>query len=256
MKDEEEAVYQDFAEVYDYFYQRIEDINFYVEQAKKFGSPILELACGTGRVLLEIAKKGFAITGLDMSDAMLNILRKKLEKENENVQKNVDIVKGDMRNFALDRKFNLIIVPFSSIVHLLTLDDALKAFKCVYNHLNKDGAFIFDTFTPNLELLAKKRRVEFDIRDIDGNGTLAFWEVASYDLTNQLITVKRYGFVETDNRKKKFMWRFKIRYWFKSELELLLKLAGFGNIAVFGGFDLRPYCYESGMTLFIAKIIP
>ena len=244
-------IYRDFAEVYDYFYQHTEDIEFYVKMAKKYGSPILELGCGTGRVTLEIARNNFRITGLDSSESMLSILRKKLERESKQAKDNVKIVKGDIRDFSLGEKFNLIILPFSTVVHLLSVEDVLKAFTCVRSHLSEKGVFIFDVFNPKLEYLVKKKRIEFDIREVP-NGEIVLWEVANYDLTNQFITVKRYGFVAMENSRKEFIWKTKLRYWFKTELELLLQMAGFKNIETYGGFNLEPYDYSTGKIVMIA----
>ncbi|MGQ4833967.1 MAG: class I SAM-dependent methyltransferase [Candidatus Asgardarchaeia archaeon] len=248
----DESIYDTFSEIYDYFYQHTEDIEFYSRMAEKYGDPILELACGTGRVLLELAKNGFRITGLDISESMLNILRKKLEKLEESVRSNIEIVKEDMRNFDLKKTFQLIIMPFSSIVHILTVDDALKTFRRVYQHLRDTGVFIFDTFDPKLEYLIQRTRKDFDIRDVNG-GKIVLWENTKYDLTNHFIFVKRYGFVKINDTKKEFIWETKLRYWFKTELELLLRMAGFNNIKTHGGFNLEPYSYEKGRIIIIAS---
>jgi len=248
----EKDIYESFAEVYDEFYQRHEDIDFYVKMAKKYGDPILELACGTGRVLLPIAKAGYNITGLDNSESMLKVLKKKLEREDEAVRRRVTIVKGDMRSFDLGKKFKLIIMPFSSIVHILTLEDALQTFKNIWKHLEEDGVYVMDTFIPNLEIISKKERTTFDIRETE-DGKIILWESAKYDLTNQYIEVKRYTEIQKKEGIKKATWKVKIRYWFKTEIELLLKQAKFSEINTYSSYDLTPYNYEKNPMIIIAK---
>jgi len=254
MEDLREDTYADFAEVYDLFYRHDEDVKFYVSIARKCGDPVLELACGTGRVLIPIAREGFKITGLDISDSMLKVLKRKLEKEPDEVKQRIKIVKGDMRNFELGQKFKLIILPFSSIVGLLSEDDVLSTFKMVKNHLMDSGLFVFDTFIPNFEYLSKKSRTFFDVRRIDENSDLLVWEKARYDLTKNLIEVDRYVLVLEEEGLRRYKWSFVIRYWFKTELELLLKLAGFNKVHVYGGFNFEEYSYDKGRMVFIAKV--
>ena len=251
MKDDE---YESFAEVYDLFYGfRRGDIEFYAKLAEKFGDPILELGCGTGRVLIPLARRGYRITGIDVSESMLRILKRKLEKESEDVRSRIEIIHADMREFNLKRKFRLIIIPFSSIVHLRSLDDALKTFINVFNHLSDEGAFAFDIFIPKYELISKKSRIEFYTLDIDDNRKLILWEKAKYDLTNQLIDVDRLVEIVSENYSKKYFWRYKIRWYTRSEIELLLRLAGFNNIEVYGDFSFGEYKYEKGLMVFIAS---
>ncbi len=247
-----EDEYAPFAEIYDIFYRKTDDLEFYASMAKRFGEPVLELGCGTGRVLLHLAKKGFKITGLDSSRSMLGILEKKLRELPSDVRDRVEVVHGDMRNFKLDKMFKLIIIPFSTIVSNLSLEDGLKTFKNCYNHLENGGALVFDVFIPNFEYLSKRERRFFDIRELD-DGYLILWEVANYDLTNQLIDVKRYVKILKKNSSREVVWSFRIRYWFKTELELLLKIAGFEKIEVFSGYNLEPYDYDKNPMIFIAK---
>src|SRR5882762_9513202 len=92
------------AEFYDHVapYQNRQDVNFFVEMAQRFEGPVLELGCGTGRVLIPTARAGLEIVGLDASSPMLSVCRKKLSHEPETVQSRVpELVDGDMRDFDL-----------------------------------------------------------------------------------------------------------------------------------------------------------
>ncbi|MCK4634838.1 MAG: class I SAM-dependent methyltransferase [Candidatus Aenigmarchaeota archaeon] len=100
---------------------------------------ILILACGTGRFGIPLAKKGFNVTCLDISQEMLNVLKEKKEKEKIEIK----IVQGDMTNFSLDEKFDIILCMYNS-VYELDEEGLKKILTRVYNHLNEDGIFIFD----------------------------------------------------------------------------------------------------------------
>jgi ubiquinone/menaquinone biosynthesis C-methylase UbiE len=105
--------YVDFAEFYDQDYNFTGDIGFYLEHAQNFGSPILELACGTGRVLPPLAEAGYKIYGVDISEYMLAICRRKVEEMG--LQGRVRLVQADMARFKLDRQdFSLKIINFVS----------------------------------------------------------------------------------------------------------------------------------------------
>src|SRR5438094_9047331 len=96
----ESAVY------YDYVATGVEgDVAFYVEEARSAGSPVLELGCGTGRILIPTAEAGVEVVGLDASPDMLAIARHKLERLPPHLQRRVRLVERDMRHFALDRRF-------------------------------------------------------------------------------------------------------------------------------------------------------
>ena len=103
----ESAVY------YDYVATGVEgDVAFYVEEARRAGSPVLELGCGTGRILIPTAEAGVEVVGLDASHDMLMIARCKLEVLAPDVRQRAKLVEGDMRHFAMDRAFSLITIPY------------------------------------------------------------------------------------------------------------------------------------------------
>ena len=86
-------------------------MDFYVDLAKETTGSVLELGCGTGRVLLPTARAGFDVTGIDLSEDMLEVLQTKLVDEPEDVQQRVRIVRADIRDFALGARFELVTVP-------------------------------------------------------------------------------------------------------------------------------------------------
>lgn len=143
------------ADLYDFVhpYKSRPDIEFFVEAATDAGGPVLELGCGTGRVLIPTARAGITITGLDASPHMLAICRQRLSDEPETVSSRVTVVQGDMRNFDIDETFNLVTIPFRPLQHLLTTDDQLSSLERIRRHLAAGGHLVFDVFNPSLEAL-------------------------------------------------------------------------------------------------------
>src|SRR6185503_14924092 len=99
--------YAFIAELYDQVvpYRERADVAFFVEAAREAGSPVLEVGCGTGRVLIPTARAGLEVVGLDLSPNMLGVCRQKLKDEPEAVQSRVQLVQADMRNFELGHLF-------------------------------------------------------------------------------------------------------------------------------------------------------
>jgi 2-polyprenyl-3-methyl-5-hydroxy-6-metoxy-1,4-benzoquinol methylase len=127
----------------------LEDIHFWIHQAQTYGDPILELAVGTGRIAIPLAKEGFKVTGIDMSDSMLEHAKRKQLAEHVSV----NLLKADIRDFHLHTKFPLIIIPSNSIVHLQALEDLEACLACVKEHLTPNGKLIIDTHNPQFKYL-------------------------------------------------------------------------------------------------------
>ena len=108
---------------------------------------MLELGCGTGRVTIEIARPGVAVTGLDLSAEMLAVA----ERKSAGIL-NVNWVHADMRRFSLPAEFGLICIPFRSLQHLLTDEDQQAALECCHRHLRPDGLLAFNLVNPQERL--------------------------------------------------------------------------------------------------------
>ena len=150
------GIYQTSAKYYDDAYavkSDLVDLSFYVDLAKQIGGPILEMGCGTGRVLLPIARAGVEIHGLDNAPAMLEILRERIQKDAEEVRRKITLHEGDMRQFRGEQKYRLVTIPFRPMQHMYTLEDQIAALKTAAFHLDKDGILAFDVFFPKFHLL-------------------------------------------------------------------------------------------------------
>ncbi len=131
------------------------DVEWYRRKVREAGGPVLELGAGTGRVTIAIAQDGASVWALDADTGMLGALKRKVDGLPRDVQKRVTIVEGDMRTFALETRFALVISPFRAFLHNLTHDDQLACARCVYGHLLPGGRFAFNIFHPSLEYMAR-----------------------------------------------------------------------------------------------------
>jgi SAM-dependent methyltransferase len=147
-----------FVEAYDAFYSSsgpniAGDVAFYERVAREAGGPVLELACGTGRIALPLANAGLHVTGVDRSEAMLKIARCKLAELPASVQERLSLVNQDMGALSLGRRFGFVFVPFRSFQHLLTIDLQRKSLEAIRRHLEPNGRLALHLFDPRLDRL-------------------------------------------------------------------------------------------------------
>jgi ubiquinone/menaquinone biosynthesis C-methylase UbiE len=245
MTDEYEGV---LARNYDALYAVMRDPSgdaaFYRQLAQEAGGAVLELACGTGRVLLPIAALGIPCVGVDASPAMLAALRAKQPPAN------LELVEGRMESFDLGaRRFALVTCPFRAFQHLLTVDAQLAALANVRRHLAPGGAFAFDVFDPKLAWIAAPADTErLDATfTIDGVQTRRFARTR-VDLATQVMEVAfRFEPAQTDGNTI-----VRLRWFYRYELEHLLARAGFTDVTIYGGYDRRPWRPE-GETVIVAR---
>ncbi len=244
--------YQEFPFVSEFYdsvipYRNRQDIDFYVQFAKESKGPVLELGCGTGRVLIPTAQAGIEITGFDYSSKMLEALKAKLQAESVEVRQKVELIQGDMRSFDLARKFNLITMPFRPFQHLLTIEDELNCLNSIHKHLNPGGRLVFDLFNPWLERLVDPKSSEESQDEPvftmpDGRRAVRKHRNASADLANQIIDCEIiYYITHLDGKTERLVHTFQLRYLFRYEVGHLLARAGFEVSDVYSDFDRSPF---------------
>lgn len=250
------------ADFYDHveLYQERPDIDFYTALAVRHGGPVLELGCGTGRVLLPTARAGVEITGLDLSASMLAVCRSKLAQEPPEVQSRVRLHHADMRSFDLGRRFGLVTIPFRSFQHLLTVEGQMACLACAHRHLEPGGTLALDVFNPSLRRLVDPKYLQESDYDqpfamADGRSVVRRDRNASVDLVNQVIHVEFIYYVtHPDGRQERLVDPFPLRYFFRYEVEHLLVRAGFEVEAVYGDFDRSPVSPAAASELvFVAR---
>lgn len=232
----------DFGLLYDSvpLYAQRTDVAFYVEEAKAARGRVLELGCGTGRILLPVARAGCTIAGLDGSPEMLARCRQKLAAEPAAVQGRVTLHQHDMHDFDLGATYPLIIAPFRVVQHLTTVDDQLRFLDVVARHLARDGRFIFDVFNPRFDVLTSaggaEREDTPDQRLPDGRTFRRAYRVARVRWVDQVSEAELIYYVDGE----RYVQAFELRWFLPAELQHLLARAGFRVRAVYGDFARGP----------------
>ncbi|WP_298905112.1 class I SAM-dependent methyltransferase [uncultured Nostoc sp.] len=238
---------------------RLKDIPFYVDVAKSVNGDTLEVACGTGRILLPTARSGVRIDGLDFSPDLLGILRNKLKSEPEELQDRVLLYHGDMRNFALDKTYRLITVPFRPLQHLFTVNDQLAAFRCFSAHLKSGGKLAFNVFYPNFQLLdevgVEKVELEWvDPQDASITVSRSFLR-KSVDKLNQFFEgefiFRSYRGEQLINEERSAL---NMSFYTYPQVLLLLKTAGFRVKEEYGSYDKEPISVCKEMIFIAEKV--
>ncbi len=247
--EEEIDLYIGTAELYDHVgpYRTRGDVEFYVDMAKQAKGRVLEIGCGTGRVLIPTAEAGIDITGLDNSQSMLNILRQNLSQAPKQVQDSVHLEVGDMRSFDLGEQFDLITIPFRPFQHMMTVDDQMACLRTVRKHLKPNGKFVFDVFNPSIPGLADPStlagaQAEPEVTMPDGRRFIRTHRFVKRDYINQINDLELvHDIVAPDGTHTQAVFAFQMRYIFRFELEHLLIRCGFRIESLYSGFDKLAY---------------
>jgi len=241
-----------------YTYDILNDLDeierkFYFDLANQQGSSILDVACGTGRFTIPLAKRGFDITGLDLTLEMLELAKQKAERLNVSV----NWVHADARQFELNRKYRFIFTTGNSFQHFLDRESVDGLLGSVHRHLEEDGVFAFETRNPTISVLSADEDTEKDYADswIDNDGYhCSSTYRRSYDHKRQL---EHYIF--TNRRWKdssnvvETVEPFVIRYFFPQELESLLYYNGFVLEQMYGNFDKKPFQADSPLMVCVCR---
>ena len=120
------------------------DVDRYVQEAQALGGPVLELACGSGRIAIALARAGIEVHGLDLAPDMLEVLAKRLAGEPPEVAERIRAEVADMTRLALDGRYGLIVLGATSLCLLHTAEERERVFAAVAEHLTEHGRFLFD----------------------------------------------------------------------------------------------------------------
>ncbi len=136
------------AELYDLLVSEGSDDRFYIQFAAEQGGRVLDLACGSGRLIPALLDAGLSVTGLDLSPNMLSRAATRLGTQASKVA----LVEGDMRSFSFQEPFDTIIIPYCSIMYMHSDADRLTVLNNCYNHLVEGGYLVFDFLAGVVEL--------------------------------------------------------------------------------------------------------
>jgi ubiquinone/menaquinone biosynthesis C-methylase UbiE len=258
---EKQALYDCFiADYYDstpIIIQRTKDVAFYVETAKKYGEPVLELGCGTGRVTMAIAEAGYGIVGLDLSEKMLERAVGKCDRLRSDARDRVYLLQGDMTHFDLGGKFRTIIIPFRPFQHLLEIEQQMACLNCVRVHLAQSGRLVLDVFQTDPERMhdpnfqKETRLTEYDLPD--GRHVALSERVAAFHRAEQKNDVEMIFDVQhSGGKQERLIMAWTLRYFFRYEIEHLLARCGFRIEAEYGDFDSSSITDASPEMIFVA----
>jgi SAM-dependent methyltransferase len=227
------TLYDAIASFYDPWSRSVtEDVDFYVEQALASGGPVVELAVGTGRIAIPVARAGIRVVGVDSSPAMLAVARAAADELG--VADVLDLRVGDLREPPVTERVPLVICPFRSLLHMETEAEKLRALRAARGLLEPDGHFVFDVFAPSRE----------DIEETDGRWLErepGIFERADWDEESRTLSL---SVRSSDGAATTFGL-----HWLSApEWQLLLDEAGLVVEALFGWFDGRPYDGEEDMV--------
>lgn len=237
------------------------DIEFYVEEAKKAQGEVLEVGCGTGRILIPIAQAGISITGLDISPSMLKKAREKISHLEEPIRSRITLVEGDMRSFSFSKKFKLCIIPYRGFLHMITPDDQIEALCNIRYHLSEGGILILDIFDPRLDWIVRYSslqaglvKLEDELVNPKSGQKIIVWCTRKYDLENQVLEeFDIFEEIDKDGCSKARNFRkLRLRWIYRYEMEYLLKLCGYKILALYGDFYRSPFRY-GGEQIWIAQ---
>jgi len=235
------------ADLYDALFGELDfDRDFYLALAKRARGPVLEVGCGTGRVLIPCLAAGVDIDGLDLHPRMLERLERKAKAAGLRPR----VYRADMRDFALPRRYELIFIPFNGFVHCLTTDDQLRALSACREHLAPGGALLFNVFFPKPEDLCGPEGVP--IMEGEASHPESGLRVRIYDTrTRDPIAQVQHSMIEIQeldgagNVVRSHRSETDMRWTYEPELELLLRAAGFPRWDLYGDFDRSPLTRQS-----------
>lgn len=228
-------------ELYDRLFDSLDfDLPYWLEVGRGAGGPVLEMACGTGRLLLPLRRAGVDVDGFDVSPAMIARLKERASSAGLEVRVEV----ADMRDFAMGRRYARIFCGFNGFAHCETIDDQLATLRRAFEHLEPGGALVVHMSYPGPSYWSEhegKPVLEHEV-PLAGGGKLQLWDTRRKDVVGQRQDSEVEIFELDAAERPVAAHRFSThqRWVYRFELELLLRAAGFARTEFLGGFDGRP----------------
>lgn len=226
-------------------------LEFYRRQIYRYGQPVLELACGTGRLTIPLAEGGVDVVGLDISPQMLELAEMKARGR----RLRIPFVRGDVRAFELGRKFKFIFIPAQSLSHLHKLDELESCFACVRRHLAEGGRFLIELFNPSVKLLAREPERHYPVgggeyREADGGGQVIVTARARYDAATQVSHITYY--FESEKSEGEIL-SFEMRQFFPQEIDALLVYNSLRIERKYGNYEEAAFDNASPKQLIVCQ---
>jgi SAM-dependent methyltransferase len=219
------SLYDSIARLYDPWSVSVtEDVQFYVDEALRVDSPVVELGIGTGRIAIPTAAAGVRVIGVDSSPAMLEVCQERAELAG--VADRLDLRLGELEAPPVEERVALVTCPFRSYLHLLDDESRLGSLRAVYDLLLPRGRFVFDIFAPSVEDIAATHGRWLEREP-------GIYERADWDTQTRRLRLSVRG---------KSGWTSMVLAWLSNdEWRSLLERAGFQIVGCYGWFDRRPW---------------
>jgi SAM-dependent methyltransferase len=235
----------------------VEDLPWYLDLADAQDGPVLELACGSGRILAPLAAAGHHVVGVDVSPDLLALARQRLAALEPAAATRVELVEGDMRTLALERRFGLAIIAARSFAYLISRTDQQRTLAAVAAHLRPGGLLALDLLNPAPGWLLEppgSLRQDLCYEDLARGLVITRTEaVVSTDLASQVRVIRSAYDIVADGGLRKRIVEWPYRYTYRFEAELLLEQAGFDVVGVYGGFAREPFTADSKWLVLLAR---
>lgn len=231
-----------------------EDLDMYRNFAELCGGKILELACGSGRLLLPLARAGYTLSGVDTSAAMLEIARQTLEKQGLSAR--CQLVQQDMCVLQLQEKYRLAMIALGSFGHVVTRARQQQALAAIRQHLSVGATFILDISNEDaryMEALSGQMLHQGTWQRADGSYVTHFLSPASSTSRHLLELTHFYEVHQQGGNVQRSVSQSSLYLFERSESELLLEQAGFRIKDVYGSYEFGPYQHDSARMIFIAE---
>jgi SAM-dependent methyltransferase len=228
-----------------------QDLPFWLSLAGSQGGPILELGCGPGRVLVALARKGFAVDGLDRDPEMLRRAERCLSEEPKG---RIHLIEGDLREFSLDQRYRLVLLPCNTFAHL-ERSAAEGALACIRRHLLPGGAFAaelpsrYDAFGATVD---PDEPLDTFLEPEHATAVQVYAEQQSEPERGLVRVAWRYDELRADGRVDRTEIDLAYHIWDPSSLQAAVQRAGFPTLVSYGDYDRSPYRPDSPRLLVVA----
>jgi ubiquinone/menaquinone biosynthesis C-methylase UbiE len=231
------------------------DLPVYAMLAERFGGPVLDVGCGTGRIAFALARKDITVTGIDTSGPMLERAQSRVGSEGIELTR-IQWHRADVTELALDDRFGLAIFAYNGFMHLLEQDRQVAALKRLAVHLKTGGALAIDIANP-VEMFRVEDTsglvLERLFTDPETGQTVMQQSIASVDRAMQVMSLTWiYDRIGPDGAVFRRLVPLQLRYTMASEMRLLLSQAAFSDIELYGDYDFSPYEEDSPRLFVIA----
>jgi SAM-dependent methyltransferase len=240
-----------------------EDLGFYLSLCRRLAPrKLLEVGCGTGRISLPLAEAGFDVIGLDSEPEMLRKAEGRQHQAPAEIRQRLKFIEGDMRTWSARAEFDLILIPASSITHVLALEDQLAVWRTCRSNLRTGGRLLVEVTMPNIASFADsfgvppRTPLEVDIDNFDeSDGTRLIRRKTTRYLSHEQRAQIRFMYEKYQNGRgvESYLDDFACHVFFPRELQLLFIHTGYEVEETFGDYRGRPLRADSPVMIMVGK---